>query len=52
MDVGAGTGILSLLAMQAGAKQVFAVEASPLVHVLRQGLCYLASHFRGNPLVS
>lgn len=36
MDVGAGTGILSLFAMQAGARQVFAVEASPLAEVLRE----------------
>ena len=36
MDVGAGTGVLSLFAMQAGAKKVFAVEASPLAEVLKE----------------
>jgi len=30
MDVGCGTGILSLLAARAGAKRVFAVEASKI----------------------
>jgi len=36
MDVGAGTGVLSLFAMKAGAKKVFAVEASPLAEVLKE----------------
>jgi len=36
MDIGAGTGILSLFAKQAGARKVFAVEASPLAETLKQ----------------
>jgi len=36
LDVGAGSGILSLFAAEAGAAKVFAVEASPVVETLRQ----------------
>jgi len=36
MDVGAGTGVLSLFAKQAGAKKVYAVEASGMTAVLRE----------------
>ena len=36
MDVGAGTGILSLFAMKAGARKVYAVEASPMADVLKE----------------
>ena len=32
LDVGCGTGILSLFAARAGAKKVFAVDASDIVH--------------------
>ncbi|GAB5354702.1 hypothetical protein AAMO2058_000141900 [Amorphochlora amoebiformis] len=36
MDVGAGTGILSIFAAKAGAKRVYAVEASPMAHFTRK----------------
>jgi protein arginine N-methyltransferase 3 len=35
LDVGCGTGILSLFAARAGAKRVFAVDASPIAQKAR-----------------
>jgi len=35
MDVGCGSGILSLFAAQAGAKKVFAIEASAAAEIAR-----------------
>lgn len=36
LDVGAGTGILSLLALSAGAKRVYAVEKADIIEILNQ----------------
>lgn len=36
LDVGAGTGILSMFAAKAGAKQVIAIECSEIVHMARK----------------
>lgn len=36
MDIGSGTGILSIFAAQAGAKKVFAVEASNLASLSKE----------------
>ncbi|XP_031497789.1 probable histone-arginine methyltransferase CARM1 isoform X3 [Nymphaea colorata] len=44
VDVGAGSGILSLFAAQAGAKHVYAIEASDMVDYARQLIS-------GNPLL-
>jgi predicted RNA methylase len=42
IDVGAGTGILSIYAVEAGAKHVYAIEASNIVKVCRDRI-----HSRG-----
>lgn len=48
MDVGAGSGILSLFAVQAGAAKVYAVEASEMATYARQ----LADQNAGNEAVT
>eukprot|EP00245_Coleochaete_scutata_P002345 TRINITY_DN13075_c0_g1_i1.p1 TRINITY_DN13075_c0_g1~~TRINITY_DN13075_c0_g1_i1.p1 ORF type:complete len:545 (-),score=104.08 TRINITY_DN13075_c0_g1_i1:696-2330(-) len=44
VDVGAGSGILSLFAAQAGAKHVYAIEASPMAE-------YAKKLIEGNPIL-
>jgi ubiquinone/menaquinone biosynthesis C-methylase UbiE len=39
LDVGCGTGILSLFALQFGARKVYGVEASNMAQVAKQILC-------------
>jgi len=36
VDIGAGTGVLSLLACAAGARRIFAIEESPIIEVARE----------------
>jgi len=46
VDVGAGTGLLSIFAARAGAKHVLAVEASRLAHYLREVVVRNSPHGR------
>jgi protein arginine N-methyltransferase 1 len=39
LDVGCGTGILSMFAVQAGAKHVYAVDCSSIIHHAKQIVC-------------
>jgi hypothetical protein len=47
VDVGAGTGVLSMWAARHGAKKVIAVEASSMAHLLRRILAANAAQTRG-----